>query len=286
MIINKVSPLKHKYLKITGNIDKPPKELFYLGSLPDVPVTSVAIVGSRKPSAYGQEVTRQIAYDLARAGVIIISGLALGVDAIAHRAALEAGGRTLAVQANGLDKIYPASHKELANQIVVRGGAIISEYPVGTPPQPYQFLARNRLISALADGVLITEAAKRSGSLNTAMHATEQGKEVFAIPGNITSLLSAGTNALIKQGATPVVEAADILNVIAPHLSAPQASLPLGSNEAEATLLRLLAAGLRDGEELLAASGLLASEFNRTLTMLELNSQVIALGANRWTIKK
>lgn len=227
MNINKVTPDKHKYLQITSFIDKPPVTLYYCGTLPESRVPTVAIVGTRKPTAYGKEVTHRLAYDLAQQGIIIVSGLALGVDGLAHQAALEAGGTTLAVLPCGLPKIYPARHRDLAAAIVAKGGALITEY-TSDDEISYQsnFLERNRIVAGLADAVLITEAAARSGTLNTAAHALAQGKEVFVVPGNITSPMSSGCNALIKQGAHVALSADDIIQVIAPELLRQQSTLP------------------------------------------------------------
>lgn len=285
MKINRISPDTSEYLQIVANIAKVPKKLHFIGKLPDSRLPSVAIVGTRKPTAYGKEVTHQLAYELAQRGVVIISGLALGVDGIAHQAALEAGGTTIAVLGNGLPEIYPATHKSLAEKIITQGGAIISEYEPGTEARPYQFLERNRLVSGLADAVIITEAASKSGTLNTAMHALEQGKEVFVVPGNITSPMSSGCNALLKQGATPITTFEDVLEVIAPELLKSQSSLALGNSPAETTILSLLQAGIRDGEELHRQSGIEASEFATTLTMMELGGVIRSLGANQWTLR-
>jgi DNA processing protein len=284
MKINKVSPQKHKYLQIIESIAKSPKSFYFIGLLPERRVTSVAVVGTRKPTAYGKEVTHRLAYDLAKKGVVIVSGLALGVDGIAHRAALEAGGTTVAVLANGLPEIAPSSHRDLADNIVKAGGAIISEYEPGTSARPFQFLERNRIVSGLSDAIIITEAATRSGTLSTAAHALEQGKDVFVVPGNITSPLSAGCNALLKQGAIPVTCAEDVLEVIAPQLLEKQASLPLGSNSIETIIISLLQSGIRDGDELQRQSHLPVSEFSQALTMLELSGVIRALGANQWTL--
>lgn len=165
MKINRISPQSSKYLQIISTIAKSPEKLHFIGKLPSERMTTVAIVGSRKPTAYGKEVTHKFAYELASRGIIIISGLALGVDAIAHRAALEAGGKTIAVLANGVDTIYPANHKSLANDIINSDGAIISEYEPGIAARSFQFLARNRIVSGLSDAVIVTEAAIRSGTL-------------------------------------------------------------------------------------------------------------------------
>jgi DNA processing protein len=285
MKINRATPDKHKYLQLLVNIPSSPKQLFIMGTLPAQRIPSVAIVGTRKPSNYGKEVTQRLTYDLAKKGIVIISGLALGVDGIAHRAALEAGGTTIAVLANGLPQIYPATHKDLADQIIKQGGAILSEYEPETSARTYQFLQRNRIVSGLSDAIIITEAAARSGTLNTAMHALEQGKEVFVVPGNITSPLSSGCNTLLKQGARPALCADDILEVIAPELLQSQATLALGNTPLETTIIQLLTGGVRDGEELQQRSGSSISEFNAALTMMEITGTIRALGANQWTIR-
>lgn len=285
MKINRISPEKHKYLQIILSIAKSPEILHVMGTLPDARIPTVAIVGTRKPTSYGKEVTHQLSYDLANRGVVVISGLALGVDGIAHRAALEAHGTTIAVLGNGLPRIYPATHKSLADDIVKRGGAIISEYEPDTEAYPHQFLERNRIVSGLADAIIITEAAARSGTLNTAAHALEQGKQVFVVPGNITSPMSSGCNALLKQGATPITGADDVLEVIAPDLLQPQSILALGTTPLESTLIGLLQSGVRDGDELQQKSGASISEFTQTLTMMELSGVIRPLGANQWTLK-
>lgn len=286
MKINSTSPLKHPYLQIVGNIAKVPKRLNYIGSLPEKRIPTIAVVGTRKPSRYGIEVTERLTSDLAKRGVVIVSGLALGVDALAHKAALDTSGVTLAVLPCGLTSIYPATNRQLAQQIVEKGGALISEYD-NDQQTAYRanFLERNRIVAGLADAILITEAAARSGTLNTAMHALEQGKEVFVVPGNITSPLSAGCNALLKQGATPVTCVEDILERIAPELLTQQAQMPLGSNDQETAILSLLHSGMRDGEEIQRATGLSAQELSMALTMLELSGSVRALGANQWTTR-
>ena len=285
MKINQISPLKHKYLQIVGDIDEAPKTLYYIGNLPEDRRPTVAIVGTRKPTAYGKEVTEKLARELAAKGIVVISGLALGVDGIAHAAALDAGGTTLAVLANGLSTVYPAAHRDLAEKIIQQGGALISEYSPDTPARSHQFLERNRIVSGLADAIIITEAAARSGTLNTAAHALTQGKEVFVVPGNITSPMSLGCNTLLKQGATPITSAEDVLNVIAPELLTSQTSLPLGSNELETDVIQLLANGERDGDQIQAKLNISATELSVALTMLEINGAIRSLGANQWTLR-
>lgn len=281
---NKLAPDTNNFLQIITTIALPPKSLHYIGTLPDSRRPAVAIVGTRKPTAYGKEVTHRLAYDLAKKGVVIISGMALGVDGIAHRAALEAGGTTIAVLGNGLGEMYPNSHRQLAEGIVKAGGAIISEYEPDVPAYPANFLQRNRIVSGLSDGIIITEAASRSGTLNTAGHALEQGREIFVVPGNITSPLSAGCNALLKQGATPVMSAQDILEVIAPQLLESQASLALGHNQLQIKIIQLLQSGIRDGDQLQSLLKAAPHEFARELTMMEISGLIRSLGGNQWTL--
>jgi len=285
MKIKRISPQDQDYLRIVDTIAKPPKRLYFIGEVPEKRQISVAIVGSRKPTAYGKEVTYKFAYELAKRGIIIVSGLALGVDSIAHRATLDAGGKTIAILANGVDIIYPASHKRLADDIINNGGAIISEYEPGTEARPYQFLERNRIVSGLADAVIITEAAIKSGTISTATHALEQGREVFVVPGNITSPLSAGCNNLIKQGAHPITCIEDVLEIIAPSTLQPQNTLALGANPSETKIIELLQAGIRDGDELQQRSDLDISQFSQTITMMEISGLIRGLGANQWTLK-
>ncbi len=283
--INTISPDEHKFTQIITSIALVPKKLHYMGILPTERRPTVAIVGTRKPSSYGREVTHRLAYDLARKGVVIVSGMALGIDGIAHRGALEAGGTTIAVLGNGLPDFYPRTHRQLGEDIIDNRGAVLSEYDPGMPAMLHHFLARNRIVSGLSDAVLITEAAARSGSLNTARHALEQGREVFAVPGNITNPLSSGCNQLIKQGATPVTCAEDILEIIAPHLLKPQTQLALGDNPLQTRIIQLLQSGVRDGDQLQVAAEMSASEFSTELTMMEIDGIIRSLGGNQWALR-
>lgn len=284
MKINSIHPDNNIFFQMLSGIAHMPKTLYYLGNLIDDRPPTVAIVGSRKPTAYGKEVTYSLAYELSKRGVVIVSGLALGIDGIAHQAALDAGGRTVAVLANGLSNIYPRTHQGLARNILQKNGLIISEYEPGMPAMQHAFLERNRIVSGLSDAVLITEAASRSGTLNTAAHALEQGKDIFAVPGNITSPLSAGCNALIKQGASPATSAEDILAAIAPSAHSVQTSLPLGNSPQETTIINLIAGGVQDGDELQRRSKLDAQEFAIVMTTLELDGHIKPLGANKWAV--
>lgn len=285
MKINQLSPRENPYTKVLDSIAKPPKCLYFIGKLPEKRLPTVAIVGTRKPTKYGTEVTTTLASELARRSVVIISGLALGIDALAHKAALDADGLTIAVLGNGLPQIQPSTHTQLAAQILQSGGAIMTEYEAGMPALSHQFLERNRIVSGLADAVLITEAASRSGTLNTAAHALEQGKEVFVVPGNITSPMSMGCNFLIKQGAHIATCVEDILEVIAPDLLKPQTSLALGNTPLETEVIKLLQSGVRDGDEIQQTIGCTATDLSVALTMLELHGTIRALGANQWTLR-
>jgi DNA processing protein len=210
------------YPSLLREIFDPPITLYVKGAWEiclDAPC--VAVVGSRRCSTYGQNAALMLARDLASRGVTIISGLARGIDAAAHRGALEAGGRTVAVMGTGLDQIYPRDHRKLAEAILGAGGAIVSEFPLGTPPAPQNFPYRNRVISGLSLGVLLVEAAENSGSLITARMAMEQNREVWAVPGNITSRNSFGTNYLIKgAGAKLIQQWQDVATELPPEIAA------------------------------------------------------------------
>lgn len=242
----------------------------------------LTVVGSRRPTAYGRAVTTTLTTEIAELGVAIVSGLAFGVDALAHEAALSSGAPTLAVMAGGLDKIYPASHYDLAQRILAGCGALISEYPQGYPAQKHTFIERDRLMAALGDAVLITEATERSGTMHTARFALDLGRPVMAVPGPITSSLSAGTNNLIKVGAIPVTSVSDIL--LAMGLSRTQLSnrTPNTNTPEESVILQLLEQGTTDGANLQLQSQLSATQFNQALSMLEITGQVTAIGADQW----
>lgn len=281
MKINTITPDHHNLLKRLVTIDSPPKILRYIGNLPKPTTPVVSIVGTRRPTAYGRAVTEQIASALASRGALIVSGMAIGVDALAHAAALDAGGHTLAVLPSGVDDPYPKSNQRLAKRILANGDALISEYENGHKPYAHDFLWRNRLVSGLADAVIVTEANLRSGTLSTVAHALGQGKDVYVVPGPITSPLSAGCNRLIAQGATPITDIDSLLEQLG---LTGQASLALGDSPEEATVLELIRSGISDGDELLTKSGYRAEQFSQTLTMLEIKGFVRALGGNKWRV--
>lgn len=313
--INQISPLEHSFTEVLDAIALKPKTLYFRGKLPEnvsknskqSRLQTVAIVGSRHNTKYGEEIAYNLAYKLAQKGAIVISGLAYGIDTIAHRGAVDADGCTIAVLGNPIDKIQPTAHISLAKEIIEKGGAIISEYPPMAsqaslaPGEFYSksgkrqieyktsFLYRNRLISGLSDIVVVVEAAEKSGSLNTATHAIEQGKTVFAVPGNITSPYSQGCNKLIKQGALPYTEPDDVLRELFPedyikkHHRQVQLSL-FGDTDVETKILQAIVKGLRTGEEIMDKTKLPPEIFNETITLLEIKSRVRSLGANRWSL--
>lgn len=265
-------------------IPSPPKQLFVEGDLAKIlEQPSVAIVGSRKVSAYGRDVTAKLARELAEQGIVIISGLALGIDSIAQQAALEAGGHVVAVLPTPLDNISPRSHRQLARQIVEQGGALVSEYASGDEIFKGNFVARNRLIAGLADVTLIPEAALKSGSLHTARFALNAGRDVLAVPGPITSPTSEGTNNLIKRGATPVTSTDDVFFALGIRMQ-DNTALVQGDNPAEQKIIDLLRSGITDGAELQIESGLQIANFGQHLTMLEINGKIRSLGANQWSL--
>ncbi len=210
MAIRKITPNDPEYPKNLKNIHRPPKQLYVNGTLEERDEIAVAIVGSRRASMYGLEMSEKLAFELALRGVTVVSGMARGVDSAAHRGALKAKGRTIAVMGSGHNDIYPPENKELYAEIV-KCGAVLTEYENDMPSLPQHFPARNRIISGLSLGVVVVEAARNSGALITAGFAAEQGREVFAIPGRISSTTSAGTNDLIRDGARLVQSADDIM---------------------------------------------------------------------------
>lgn len=237
----------------------------------------IAIVGSRKVSSYGSAVTKKLSYDLAKAGLTIVSGLALGVDSLSHRGAVEAGGRTIAVLPCSISSIYPRSHTSLARQIISSNSksALISEYDGNSSPMKHHFLARNRIIAGISDALLITEAATRSGSLSTANHALELGIPVMAIPGPIDSPMSQGTNNLIKAGAHLVTNVGDILSIMG--LDATEnidRSEYEPADDLEKQVIQLIKENHKDTNQIIKHSTLGPEQVQQTLTMLEIKGVV------------
>jgi DNA processing protein len=280
-----------RYPDLLREIPDPPAWLFLKGDIDLLAHSQLAIVGSRNPTRGGIDNAREFARHLAAQGLGITSGLASGIDAAAHEGALEADGITLAVVATGLDRVYPASNRELAHRIAATG-LLISEFPPGTQPKAGHFPSRNRIISGLSLGVLVTEAAEKSGSLITARMASEQGREVFAIPGSIHNPMARGCHRLIRQGAKLVEKAEDILEELAPYLRHPRQALEKhpgdpqieehGLDEDYSRLLDLLAFDPLSVDEIIHQSGLTAEEVSSMLLLLELQGHVESLSGNRF----
>lgn len=274
------------YPPLLRKIEHAPPVLYVCGNLTDDDRHyAIGVVGTRKMSPYGRQVTEHLTTELARGKVTIVSGLALGIDTIAHKAALDAGGRTIAVLASGLDQLYPPSNYNLAKRIVDSGqGALLTPFPLGVRPEAGNFPARNHIISGLSLGVLVTEAPFRSGALITANSALAQGREVFAIPSGIFSPGGAGVNKLIQDGAHPVTNVNDILNslnlyMIPQHTEA-QATLP--ENTEERLLFSLLTHEARHIDDLTRESNLASNDVAATLTMMELKGLAKQVGGMQY----
>lgn len=289
MKINKIRPGKSKFTEVLDTIALKPEMLYYYGKLPEKRVPTVGIVGSRRNTRYGEEVAYKLAYEVAKHGGIVISGLAYGIDSVAHRGAVDANGITIGILGTEIENIYPKAHIDLARKMINLGGAVMSEWKEGDElfPQKTSFLMRNRLISGLSDVVVVVEAATKSGSLNTAMHALDQNKKLFAVPGNITNPYSQGCNMLIKEGAEPYTKPDDVLDILFPKPKKKKGNNQLqifGDDENETKILQLLCEGLSDGEEIAEKSEISITDFNQTITILEIKGRVRSLGANQWTL--
>jgi len=269
------------------NIAQPPPVLYVKGKLNPADEWAVAMVGTRHASAYGREVARNLGAGLAASGVTVVSGLARGIDAVAHRAALDAGGRTIAVLGCGLDHIYPPENRALA-EAILQSGAVVSDYPLGTPPESANFPPRNRIISGLSKGVLIIEAPEGSGALITADYAAEQGRDVFAVPGSVLQRSCRGTNKLIQQGAKLIMEVADVLEelnlaLVTEHKAA-RAALP--ADETEQKLLAHLSAEPVHVDELGTQMGLPIAQVSGALALMELKGMVRQVGGMNYVVAK
>lgn len=288
-----------QYPPLLRQIAHPPHLLYVYGETDLTDRFPVAVVGTRRASAYGLTHTREIAAELAQTGVCVVSGLALGIDAAAHTGALDGGGRTVAVLGSALDKPYPQENKPLMRRILESGGSVVSEYAPGTPPSRYSFLQRNRIIAGMCLGTLVTEGPRRSGALNTATRTLENGREVFALPGNVDSPGAQLPNMLISEGARLVTGAADILSalVIEPK-DAPKAAqaavapmeaptekkphIPGGLDETQRAICAALLAGEADFDALCAVSGLESDELGALLIEMEMDGLVMPLAGTRY----
>jgi len=265
----------------------PPPVLYVRGTLTSQDEWAVAVVGTRRASLYGREATERIVSSLASNGITIISGLARGIDSVAHRAALDTGGRTIAVQGCGLDLVYPADNLKLA-QSITEHGALISEFPLGTRPKAENFPRRNRIMSGMSLGVLVVEAGESSGALITAHLALEQNRDVFAVPGSILSPTSLGTNRLIQEGAKLVRDAEDILEELNLTTATQQLEMKeiLQADDTEGLLLKHLSAEPTHIDEVRRQCGLPIATVSSTLAMMELKGMVRQVGAMNYVLAR
>jgi len=275
------------YPSLLMNIPDPPPVLYVKGELLPHDEWALAVVGTRRATVYGREATRTLVSGLAPVGITIVSGLARGIDTHAHQIALDAGGRTVAVLGSGVDIIYPAQNRKLAQRIV-DNGALVSEYPLGTKPEGGNFPRRNRIISGLSLGVLVIEGSERSGAIITADYAAEQGREIFAVPGNILNRNSDGPNRLIQQGAKLVTTVGDVLEELNLTMVAEQVEAReiIPDNEAEAVLLNHLSSDPVHVDELGRVAGLPINEVASTLTLMELKGKVRQVGGMHYVIAR
>jgi DNA processing protein len=280
------------YPALLTEIPDPPLVLYVRGQAESLNSTAIAIVGTRRASRYGRETARRIAGELAALGIVVVSGLALGIDGEAHRGALEAGGRTVAVLGTGVNEIYPSEHAGLSKEVEA-SGALVSEFPLGTKPRKENFPRRNRIISGLSRGVLVVEAPVRSGALITARTATEQGREVFAVPGRTDNPNAAGSHHLIRDGAKLTSGARDILEEIAPQLAekvisappAPEAPPAFDLDPEERKVFEVLDRDPTPIDTIIAESGLEPSAVTGALLKLQLKQLVIQLPGSKFARK-
>ena len=278
--------------RLKETVDAPPV-LYWRGDLSPDDEASIAVVGTRRPTDYGRRITADLCAALAARGVVVVSGLALGIDTEAHRATLDAGGRTIAVLGNGLDSVYPSENRRLAERIVADGGALVSEFALGARPEASNFPRHNRIISGMALGTLITEAGETSGTRWTVYHALEQNREIFCVPGSVYSESSRLTNRLIKEGAKLVCDVRDILEEIGLDgepkqmplgLAQPQERKPQPVEPEEADLLRHVTTEPTHIDDLVQLNGRPIAEVSSLLTMLELKGLVQQVGTMHYRL--
>ncbi|MFN3309347.1 MAG: DNA-processing protein DprA [Anaerolineales bacterium] len=285
--IQVITWLDETYPRLLKEIDQSPPVLYVRGGLVEADEIAVAVVGTRRVTKYGRQIAEEIAAGLAQNGVTVVSGLARGVDAIAHQAALDAGGRTIAVLGSGVDRIYPPEHRRLAERILAQG-ALISDYPLGTQPDATNFPPRNRIISGLSLAVVVVEAGEKSGALITAAFAAEQSRDVFAVPGNIHAPQSLGANRLIQKGAFPYLGVPDLLETLNVMVRLQQSSarqvLPADANEAR--LLQQLSMQPIHVDELSRLCQMPVAQVSSTLAMLELKGLAKSVGGMSYVLAR
>ena len=278
--------IKHNdntFPQLLRDISSPPKGLYLAGQIPDLPM--VSIVGTRRPTKYGEEITYRLAYELAKAGFCVVSGMALGIDTIVHRAVLDAKGSTLAVLGCGLDRPYPRSNFGLYKSIIESdGGGVISEYPEGIEAYKSHFPARNRIIAGLSSATIVTEADAKSGSLITANFAIQANRTVMAVPGNTTSLRSAGPNNLIKNGAQLITNASDVLAYLG--LESPELVKvrPKADSKEEALIMEILSGQSMTTQQIIDETKIDAVSIASIISLMEITGKIRNLGAGSWIL--
>jgi DNA processing protein len=278
-----------RYPRLLREVAASPPVLYVAGKLQEMDSWAVAVVGTRRVTPYGRQITRELVAGLARSNVTIVSGLARGIDGIAHKTALEVGGRTIAVLGSGLASIYPPEHRSLAKEIVENGqGVVVSEYALDTPPDAKNFPPRNRIISGLSLGTIVVEAGERSGALITANFAAEQNREVFAVPGNINSQASRGPNQLIQQGAKLVLGVEDVLEELNLTMVTQQVAvqMALPESQEEAALLAHLSPQPVHVDDLTRTTGLSSAQVGSTLALMELKGMVQQVGGMKYVLAR
>jgi DNA processing protein len=281
-----LTPTSPLLTSILTGVTPKPQHLYVRGNNLDniLQLPRLTVVGSRKPTTYGKSVTQSLVSAAGELGIAIVSGLALGIDAIAHQAALSVHTPTIAILPGGVHTVAPATNQKLAEHIIEQSGVLISEYAEGAPIYKTNFVARDRLMAAFGDAVLVTEAAEKSGTLHTAAFALDIGKPVLAVPGPITSPLSFGTNNLIKSGAIAVTCIEDILLAMGLQKTKLRARKPDTFTPEEYAVIALLQQGISDGASLALQSRLSAAQFNQALTMLEISGRITSVGGDQWLL--
>lgn len=286
MGIKVVAKIDRDYPANLRQLEGCPAVLYFRGTLLPEDDLAVAVVGSRNATIYGRQITEKLVFELSKNGLTVVSGLARGIDSVAHKMAIDAGGRTIAVLGSGIDSIYPPENRKLAEEIV-KNGALVSEFSLGFPALPNNFAARNRIISGLSLGVLVTEAAVDSGSLITAGYAAEQGREVFAVPGPVTSKTSEGTNNLIRDGVHLVTAAADILEILDIERKARQVTRDTKhfiKDKNQAAILAILDGGTKHVDAIAKETKLPIEAVSAALSMMELSGMVRNYGSGVWGV--
>ncbi|MFA6525237.1 MAG: DNA-processing protein DprA [Patescibacteria group bacterium] len=286
--VRMITIVSDEYPRLLSEISRPPAVLYWQGNWDALSNLTIAIVGTRNPTSYGIQVAKDLAGELAKENICIVSGMALGIDGIVHKSALENKGKTAAVLGSGIDILHPRTHERLAKEIIENGGIILSEFPLGTAPLKYNFPIRNRIISGLSTGCVVIEAGQKSGALITARFALEQNREVFAVPGNIYQKNSLGPNNLIKMGARVVTGVNDILDTL--NISIKVTEKEKGTIEAdnpeEAKIIEVISMEPTHIDEIVENSGLPATVTNATLTMMEMKGKVRNIGGMNYVLSK